>query len=63
MSLTDTAGVLKTSSITAVATAGKGVGKFNIADAYLAGDSTGDPHNDRTAVVDSTGAAELTGLQ
>lgn len=61
VSLTDTAGVLKTSSITAVATAGKGVGKFNIADAYLAGDSTGDPHDDRTAVVDNTGAAGTDG--
>lgn len=55
MSLTDTAGVLKTSSITATATAGKGVGKFNIADAYLKGDSTGDPHDGRTAVADNAG--------
>lgn len=55
VSLTDTAGVLKTSSITAEATAGKGVGKFNIADAYLEGDSTGDPHDGRTAVADNVG--------
>ena len=55
MSLTDTAGVLKTSSITAKATAGKGVGEFNIADAYLKGDSTGDPHDGRTAVADNAG--------
>ena len=54
VSLTDTAGVLKTSSITAEATAGKGVGKFNIANAYLKGDSTGDP-GERTAVADNTG--------
>lgn len=54
VSLTDTAGVLKTSSITATATAGKGVGKFNIADAYLEGDSTGDP-GERTAVADNAG--------
>lgn len=54
MSLTDTAGVLKTSSITAEATAGKGVGKFDIADAYLEGDSTGDP-GERTAVADNAG--------
>ena len=54
MSLTDTAGVLKTSSITAEATAGKGVGKFDIADAYLKGDSTGDP-GERTAVSDNAG--------
>lgn len=54
VSLTDTAGVLKTSSITATATAGKGVGKFNIANAYLEGDSTGDP-GERTAVADNTG--------
>lgn len=54
VSLTDTAGVLKTSSITAEATAGKGVGKFSIADAYLEGDSTGDP-GERTAVVNNAG--------
>lgn len=55
VSLNDTAGVLKTSSITATATAGKGVGKFNIANAYLKGDSTGDPHDGRTAVADNVG--------
>lgn len=54
VSLTDTAGVLKTSSITAEATAGKGVGKFNIANAYLEGDSTGDP-GERTAVDNNAG--------
>lgn len=54
VSLTDTAGVLKTSSITAEAKAGKGVGKFNIADAYLEGDSTGDP-GERTAVDNNAG--------
>ena len=54
MSLTDTVGVLKTSSITGEATAGKGVGKFSIADAYLEGDSTGDP-GERTAVVNNAG--------
>ena len=61
VSLTDTAGVLKTSSIKAVATAGKGVGKFKVADAYLVGDSTGDPHDGRKAVVDNTGAAGTDG--
>lgn len=54
VSLTDTAGVLKTSSITAEATAGKGVGKFNIANAYLEGYSTGDP-GERTAVDNNAG--------
>ena len=62
MSLTDTAGVLKTSSITATATAGKGVGKFNIANAYLKGDSTGDPHDGRTAVADNVGTDGTDGV-
>lgn len=53
--LKDTTGVLKTGSITATAVAGKGVGKFNIANAYLKGDSTGDPHDGRTAVADNVG--------
>lgn len=53
--LKDTTGVLKTGSITAKATAGKGVGSFNAADAYLLGNSTGDPHDNRKAVTDGAG--------
>lgn len=53
--LKDTTGVLKTGSITAKATAGKGVGSFTAADAYLLGNSTGDPHDNRKAVTDGAG--------
>lgn len=53
--LKDTTGVLKTGSITAKATAGKGVGSFSAADAYLLGNSTGDPHDNRKAVTDGAG--------
>ncbi|WP_439822558.1 autotransporter outer membrane beta-barrel domain-containing protein [Phascolarctobacterium faecium] len=53
--LKDTTGVLKTGSITATAVAGKGVGSFSAADAYLLGNSTGDPHDARKAVTDGAG--------
>ena len=53
--LKDTTGVLKTGSITATAVAGKGVGSFSAADAYLLGNSTGDPHDNRKAVTDGAG--------